>query len=101
MLQDRIKWNKKYRQKKYPGAPSRIVIAYFDLSTGKEALDIGAGNGRNSLFLARRGFSVVAVDISEEGLRQFAGAHPDLHPICADLDTFDIPGNRYDLIVKI
>jgi len=31
----------------------------------------------------------------------FAGGHPDIHPICADLDTFDIPGNRYDLIVNV
>jgi SAM-dependent methyltransferase len=101
LLQDRIKWNKKYLQKKYPTSPSRIVRDYFDLATGKKALDIGAGNGRNSVFLARCGFSVDAVDISEEGLRQFAGVHPGLNLICADLDAFDIPPNRYDLIVNI
>lgn len=101
MLQDREKWNKKYREKKYPSAPSRIVNDYFNLATAKKALDIAAGNGRNSLFLARQGFSVDAVDISEEGLRQIAGVHPNLHPICADLDTFDIAGNRYDLIVNV
>ena len=65
------------------------------------ALDIGAGNGRNSLFLAEHGFSVDALDISEEGLKQFAGLHPEIRPICADLDTFDIPGKRYDLIVNV
>ena len=101
MLRDREKWNKKYRDKKYPRAPSRIVTDYFNLATGKKALDIAAGNGRNSLFLARQGFSVDAVDISEEGLKPIAGVHPNLHPICADLDTFDITGNRYDLIVNV
>jgi SAM-dependent methyltransferase len=101
VLQDREKWNKKYRDKKYPSAPSRIVTDYFNLATVKKALDIAAGNGRNSLFLARQGFSVDAVDISEEGLRLLAGMHPNLHPICADLDTFDIAGNRYDLIVNV
>ena len=101
MLQDRIKWNKKYLEKKYSTSPSRIVQDYFDLATVKKALDIGAGNGRNSVFMARCGFSVDAVDISEEGLRQFAGTHPNLNVICADLDVFDIPPNRYDLIVNI
>jgi len=98
---DRIKWNEKYRQKQYPADPSQIVIEFFRLAPGKKALDIGAGNGRNSLFLAEQGFSVDAVDISDEGLKLFAGSHPDIHPICADLDTFDIPGKRYDLIVNV
>ena len=101
LLQDRIKWNRKYLEKKYPTSPSRIVRNYIGLATAKKALDIGAGTGRNSVFMARCGFSVDAVDISEEGLRQFAGAHPNLNLICADLDTFDILPNRYDLIVNI
>jgi SAM-dependent methyltransferase len=98
---DRIKWNEKYRQKEYPDEPSHIVKQFFELAAGKKALDIAAGNGRNSLFLAGQGFSVDALDISDEGLKLFAGRHPDIHPICTDLDTFDIPGNRYDLIVNV
>ena len=34
------------------------------------ALDIGAGDGRHTIFLARSGFSVEAVDISEEAVAQ-------------------------------
>jgi tellurite methyltransferase len=33
-----------------------------------KVLDIGAGDGRNSIFLAQKGFRVTAVDISEVGL---------------------------------
>ena len=101
VLKDRIKWNEKYRRKQYPAEPSQIVKDFFGLAPGKNALDIGAGSGRNSLFLAEHGFSVDAVDISEEGLKQFADTHPEIRPICADLDTFDIPGKRYDLIVNV
>jgi SAM-dependent methyltransferase len=96
-----MKWNKKYRQKRYPATPSQIVKEFFGLASGKKALDIAAGNGRNSLFLAEHGFLVDAVDISQEGLKQFAGTHPQILPICADLDTFDIPRKRYDLIVNV
>ena len=101
MLQDRIKWNQKYKKKKYPREPAQIVRDYFSLAKIGKALDIGAGNGRNSLFLAKQGFSVDAVDISDIGLTEFAGRHPNIHAICADLDTFEIPKNRYDLIVNI
>jgi len=101
MLQDRLKWNEKYLTENIPDEPSSIVEQYFKLAEGKKALDIAAGNGRNALFLADQGFKVDAVDISDEGLRLFAGKHPNIHPICADLDHFDITANRYDLIINI
>jgi tellurite methyltransferase len=63
--------------------------------------DIGAGNGRNSLFLAEQGFVVDAVDISDVGLSLFAGRHPNARGLCADLDTFDLPRDRYGLIINI
>ncbi len=101
MFSDRLKWNEKYRQKDYPAEPSGIVKEFFGLSQGTAALDIAAGSGRNALFLASQGFTVDAVDISEEGLALLAGRHCAVRTICADLDTFDIPAERYDLIVNI
>ena len=101
MLQDRLKWNEKYRSGEYPDESAAIVTKYATLARGKKALDIAAGNGRNALFLAEQGFSVDAVDISDAGLNLFAAEHANIHPICADLDDFDIPANRYDLIINI
>ena len=101
MRQDRLKWNKKYQSQHYPDTPAEIVEQYVELAGGKRALDIAAGNGRNALFLARQGFVVDAVDIADTGLAQFAGKHSGIHPVCADLDHYDIPANRYDLIVNI
>jgi SAM-dependent methyltransferase len=101
MLHDRVKWNGKYRRKDYPTEPSAIVTDFFSMAPGRTALDIAAGSGRNSLFLAELGFRVDAVDIAEEGLAVFAGRHPAIRPICADLDSFDIPAERYDLILNV
>jgi SAM-dependent methyltransferase len=101
MLRDRIKWNDKYRQQDYPTEPSGIVTEFFSMAPGRTALDIAAGSGRNTLFLAEQGFVVDAVDIAEEGLALFAGRHPAIRLICADLDTFDIPPERYDLILNV
>ena len=101
MLQDRHKWNEKYQSQNYPNEPAEIVKQYVELAGGAIALDIAAGNGRNAIYMADKGFVVDAVDIAEAGLAQFAGKHPGVHSICADLDDFDIPANRYDLIVNI
>lgn len=100
MRRDRIKWNGKYRGQDYPTEPSGIVKEFFGSAPGRTALDIAAGSGRNALFLAAQGFAVDAVDIAEEGLALFSGRHPGIRPICADLDTFDIPTGRYDLILN-
>ncbi len=81
MLQDRVKWNEKYQSESYSEEPAAIVKEYAKLASGKKALDIAAGNGRNALFLAEQGFSVDAVDISDAGLNLFAAKHPNIHPM--------------------
>ncbi len=101
MLQDRQKWNKRYQTEEYPQEPAIIVKKYAKLARGKKALDIAAGNGRNALFLADQGFVVDAIDIADAGLALFSRKHRRIHTICADLDTYDIRANHYDLIVNI
>lgn len=102
MQKDRIKWNKKYLSKKnrMPG-PAEIVQKFYPLAPLGNALDIAAGTGKNALFLAEKGFTVDAVDISDVALGGLSGRHPNIRPICADLDTFDIPVRRYSLILNI
>ena len=101
MWQDRLKWNEKYQTQHCSDVPAAIVKQYAGLAGGTIALDIATGNGRNAIFMAKKGFVVDAVDIAETGLAQFAGKYPGIHPICADLDEFEIAANRYDLIVNI
>lgn len=101
MNEDRTRWNKKYRAGDYPSEPSAIVRDYHHLAPGPRALDIAAGSGRNSVFLARQGFRVDAVDISEVGLGLVPPGLAGVRAICADLDAFEIPARHYDLIVNV
>ena len=101
MQNDRQKWNEKYRNKPFSNDPTPIVKKYYSFAPKKKALDIAAGSGRNSLFLAEKGFTVEALDISDVGLGKVSGRHPKVHPVCIDIDTFVIPPQRYSLIVNI
>jgi len=65
------------------------------------ALDIACGKGRNSLFLAEKGFIVDAVDISTVATNDLAGRDPNINVICQDLDAWEIPQNRYELVVNV
>ena len=68
-----------------------------DLAPGR-ALDLAAGEGRNAIWLARRGWSVTAVDFSEVALskgRRLAGA-VEVEWVVADATTWR-PSATYDL----
>jgi SAM-dependent methyltransferase len=103
MRPDRIKWNRKYRSRRAAlrAHPSDIVCNFYHLATHGCALDIAAGNGRNALFLAQKGFAVEALDISEVGLKMAAGRNTRVRAACVDLDQYDLVPRRYSLVLNI
>ena len=77
---------------------------------GGNAIDLGAGNGRDSLELLRRGFNVTAVDRSPAGLerlkrtaREAADESDDalgqLDTQCVDVRNWIWNGLKYDVLV--
>lgn len=109
MEADRIKWNTRFAsQDSFLGdRPSPFLKQEMDrikaLAPGLEALDVACGEGRNSLFLARHGFRVTGLDISDIGLAKARaqaleeGADIDFQRV--DLDNYVISGS-YDLILN-
>jgi SAM-dependent methyltransferase len=98
---DRDKWNTRYLKRPGGMDPSPMLKKHWGLASCGSALDIACGNGRNSIFLAEKGFVVDAVDISTVATNQLAGRHQNINVICADLDTWIIPRNRYELIANV
>ena len=45
----------------------------FDAGRVREVLELGAGQGRDTIFFARRGFEVCALDFDETGIRAIRG----------------------------
>lgn len=99
--QDRKKWNSKYLENIGNSDHSEILGKYISMASAGNALDIACGNGRNSKFLARKGFQVDAVDISNIAVNRLAGQDPKINVICCDMDTWKIPQNRYQIIINI
>jgi len=66
---DREKWDARYRAGGYKqGDPQWLRELDGVLPESGKALDVAAGSGRISIFLARRGLAVTAIDISPVGL---------------------------------
>ena len=106
MKSDHKRWDERYQSKKFvlgEKANPFLRRQIGHLQKGR-TLDIAAGEGKNALFLALRGFDVDAVDISAVGLRktrQLASTMGvKIHTILADLDAYQIEKERYDLIAN-
>ena len=70
---------------------------------GKNALDIGCGEGRYSIYLAQKGFSVTALDSSDIGINKLRSIAKEkkLKIKCEieDIQHYEFFENKYDLIV--
>lgn len=84
---------------------NRFLVAEVEgLSPGR-ALDLAAGEGRNAVWLATRGWSVTAVDWSEVGLdkgRRLAEHQAvKVDWVLADLREWEAPERAFDLVVVL
>lgn len=104
---DRHQWNERYASQPilWPVDPAPFLSAELADRPAGRALDLGAGEGRTTLWLAEHGWTVTAVDFSDVALergRQRAealGAGGAVEWICADLGDFDPTGGAYDLVL--
>ncbi|MBK8901131.1 MAG: class I SAM-dependent methyltransferase [Anaerolineaceae bacterium] len=105
---DAERWNGRYQSDgKYQqqGHPSQLLqdFAYL-LPPGGVVLDAAAGVGLNALFAAQQGMKVVALDISEVGLRLLRQKAAELG-VVVDTAVFDLitpyfPPNCVDVLLN-
>lgn len=86
------------------GEPTQVFVDFFEQQKGKSlrVLDIGCGQGRDALFIARMGHSVVGIEISPNGVRDMINAankeNLDIEGIVADIGTFT-PSGEFDVVL--
>ncbi len=97
-------WDERYgsADRIWSGNPnSHLVTTVADLPPG-DALDVGAGEGADAVWLASRGWKVTGVDISgvalEKAAAQAGEAGVDVAWERADLQHWDPAPRQYDLV---
>jgi len=97
-------WNELFAKREGKAVPFNKFLAdsIRDRQPGT-ALDIGMGQGRNSLFLAALGWQVTGFDISEVGVKQAqaeaAKRGLKIDARVGDVDKFDYGKERWNLVV--
>ncbi|HET9078400.1 MAG TPA: class I SAM-dependent methyltransferase [Acidimicrobiales bacterium] len=104
---DAKEWDDRYRVAElvWAAEPNRFVEEECRSLPPGRALDLAAGEGRNSVWLAGRGWRVTAVDFSEVGLGKGrrladqAGVGDRVEWVTADVTHWTPPPGAYDLVV--
>jgi 2-polyprenyl-3-methyl-5-hydroxy-6-metoxy-1,4-benzoquinol methylase len=102
--QQKERWNKVFTGSVIPfnHQPNAFLLKSVQGKTPGTALEIGMGQGRNTIAMASLGWDVTGIDISDEGIRQALAEakkqNVTIHAISASADDFDYGTARYNLI---
>ena len=103
---DRKAWNQRYRAVDlvWGTEPNRFVAeALGGREPAGRALDLACGEGRNAIWLAKRGWRVTGVDLSDvaiERARKLAAAEGvEAEWVCADLTSYEPDPESFALVV--
>ena len=103
MSDDSEFWDQRFRDHPWPSEPDPLLVGHVQSLPAGRAVDMGSGPGRNSLWLARQGWTVTAVDVSAVGLEQTAQkAAAEGLPVTTeygDVGTWVAAEATYDLVV--
>lgn len=98
-------YEKLYRDSQHAlGKPTRAFVEFFQTlqSVNLRVLDIGCGQGRDALFIARMGHRVVGVDQSPTGIRDLlaeaTGEALAITGHVADIRDFE-PDGKFDIVL--
>jgi tellurite methyltransferase len=83
--------------------PMSLVKRALKYITSGKALELGVGNGRNTLFLLSNSFKVMGVDMSEEGIKilnKRAKDNSNLDLVVSDVLKFKTI-EKFDLVLAI
>lgn len=97
--EDSNDFNKVYKEKEeFFGHPYRELQDYFSSFKKGTVLDLGCGQGRDSIFFASLGHKVTAVDSSEVAIKQMMEKSQEIKGVVADLFEFK-SDDKFDIIL--
>lgn len=104
---EREDWNRRHGEAGllFGGEPNRFLVAEVEGLAPGRALDLACGSGRNAVWLARQGWSVVAADFSDVALDQArtlaAERDAEVDWVEADLREWEPPTGAFELVVVL
>ncbi|MBI3033021.1 class I SAM-dependent methyltransferase [Candidatus Woesearchaeota archaeon] len=108
-MDQKVAWEKEYKMKGIPSSyktePSREVVYFTEFlkkqKVAGKALDLGSGKGRNSVHLAKHGFTVACMDFLQSNI-DFIKKQYNFETYCQDVaDKWQFPSNHFDAVIDV
>ncbi|MBE5863422.1 MAG: class I SAM-dependent methyltransferase [Lachnospiraceae bacterium] len=80
----------------------KMITEFVKTHNVKDAVEFGCGEGRNAIYLAKRGIDVVAIDSSDVAIRNAKDKSEGLNNvrfICSNFLSVDFEDRKYDLVI--
>ena len=100
-------WDTFYKDKErdvpfFCDRPDEHLVKYFKIIQPSNVLEIGCGNGRNAIYLAQKGCTVTAVDLSQQAI-EWAREQADVQNvnikfICENIFNLKLESQKFDYI---
>ena len=76
------------------------IKKYLKLLDGKNVLDLGIGEGQNSIPLSELGYNITGIDSSKKALEICKNSSSNIKLFEGDIRNFNIEQNKYDFIMS-
>lgn len=91
-------------EKKEPSEAVAKFVPFMRERNAKDVADIRCGYGRNSIYLAKQGFRVTAIDFSNEALeilkKNARAEKVQIHPILSDSTKLAVQDSSFDAVIS-
>ena len=100
-------WDTFYKDKErdvpfFCDRPDEHLVKYFKIIQPSNVLEIGCGNGRNAIYLAQKGCTVTAVDLSQQAIEwsreQADVQNVNIKFICENIFNLKLESQKFDYI---
>lgn len=96
-------WDRRFAEVGWPTDPDPFLVDLAETLPAGRGLDLGSGPGRNSLWLAAKGWDMTLIDASKVGLDQAATAADAMGvtvtTVHADVDDWRPDAALFDLVI--
>lgn len=103
MIGNTINYDKKYNSNSPIWGKAKLDIElkkFLSLLDGNNILDLGIGEGQNSIVLSELGYNITGVDVSKKSLDICKSNSSNIELIQSDIRNFTIEKDKYDLIMS-